>query len=80
MTSEPGAADARPGDRVEVNGRPGRAARSGEIVEVLGSPGHERFRVRWDERHESIFFPTDGVVVRHREVAGDAAGEPPAAR
>src|SRR5688572_9204256 len=56
--------EAAPGDWVEVRGRPGYATRRGEILEVLGAPGHEHYRVRWDEQHESIFFPqTDGVHV-----------------
>jgi hypothetical protein len=59
-------ATARPGDWLEVNGLPGRAPRSGQIVEVLGGHGHEHFRVRWDEQHESIFYPTEGtIVIRH---------------
>ena len=58
---------ARPGDWIEVHGLPGCPARHGQIIEVLGGPGHERFRVRWDETHESIFFPSEGVrVVAHR--------------
>jgi len=54
---------ARPGDWIEVSGRPGRPARRGEVVEVLGEPGHERYRVRWDGRHESVLFPTEAVRV-----------------
>lgn len=57
---------ARPGDWVEVSGLPGRAPRNGQIIEVLGGPGHEHYRVRWDEQHESIFYPTEGtIVIRH---------------
>ena len=58
--------DARPGDWLEARGVHGQSARRGEIVEVLGHPGHEHFRVRWDEEHESLVFPADGVsVIRH---------------
>lgn len=58
--------DARPGDWLEARGVHGQPARRGEIVEVLGHPGHEHFRVRWDEEHESLVFPADGVsVIRH---------------
>jgi hypothetical protein len=57
---------ARTGDWIEVDGLPGRSPRSGQILEVLGSSGHEHFRVRWDEQHESIFFPSEGTtVIRH---------------
>jgi hypothetical protein len=51
------------GDRVQTRHRRGQPAREGEIIEVLGAPGHERYRVRWDERHESILYPTDGVSI-----------------
>ena len=49
--------DARPGDWLEARGVHGQPARRGEIVEVLGHPGHEHFRVRWDEEHESHRVP-----------------------
>lgn len=59
-------AQARAGDWLETRGIHGEPPRRGEILEVLGKPGHERFRVRWDEQHESIVFPADGVsVIRH---------------
>ena len=55
--------EARAGDWIEVSDLPGRAPRSGQIVEVLGARGHEHYRVRWDEQHESIFYPTEGTMV-----------------
>lgn len=55
-----GSAPARPGDRVEVRSVVDGPARRGEVLEVLGRPGHWRYRVRWDEEHESILFPADG--------------------
>jgi hypothetical protein len=59
-------ADARPGDWVVAHGVADRLTRRGEILEVLGGPGHVHFLVRWDEEHESIFLPADGVTVeRH---------------
>jgi hypothetical protein len=66
--------DARAGDRLEARGIHGEAPRGGEILEVLGEAGHHRYRVRWDDGHESIVFPADGVNVtaRHRRAA---AGE-----
>ena len=63
---------ARVGDRVYARGIHGETAREGEIVEILGEAGHERFRVRWDEQHESILFPADGVTIvprRHEPTA-----------
>jgi Domain of unknown function (DUF1918) len=51
------------GDWIEARGVHGQAARRGEIVEVLGQAGHEHYRVRWDEQHESIVYPSDGVII-----------------
>ena len=66
MTAQHSRLDARVGDWLEARGIHGELPRRGEVLEVLGAPGHERFRVRWDERHESIVFPADGVTVaRH---------------
>ena len=54
---------ARVGDWVEPPGVHGQSSRRGEIIEVLGREGHEHYRVRWDEQHESIVYPADGVIV-----------------
>ena len=51
------------GDWVTARGVPGRSGRSGQITEVLGDERHRRYRVRWDESHESILYPADGVSV-----------------
>jgi hypothetical protein len=56
---------AHAGDWIEVRGLPGAPSREGQILEVLGRPGHEHFRVRWDEAHESICFPTEGAAIVH---------------
>ena len=55
--------DAQVGDWLEAYGIHGEPARRGQIVEILGGPGHEHYQVRWDERHESIVFPADGVHI-----------------
>jgi hypothetical protein len=68
----------RPGDVIEIHPRStAHAARSGVITAVLGDPGHEHFRVRWDEEHETLFWPgSDATVIRRpargRRVSGDA--------
>jgi hypothetical protein len=55
----------RAGDEIVVAGHSvGAAQRTAVVLEVLGEPGHERFRVRWEDDHESIFFPEDDAVVR----------------
>ena len=56
---------ARAGDEIVVGGRAvGVGAKTGKILEVLGDSGHERFRVRWEDGHESIFFPHEDAVLR----------------
>jgi hypothetical protein len=56
---------ARPGDWVVIHRHTvGEHERTGLIVEVLGAPGHERYRVRWDEEHESIFYPGSDATIR----------------
>jgi hypothetical protein len=58
---------AQPGDWIVAQGFRGARGRRGEVLEVLGAPGHEHYRVRWDDAHESILYPTDGVVVERQE-------------
>jgi RimK family alpha-L-glutamate ligase len=57
---------AQPGDEILITGHAvGDAPKAATIVEVMGEPGHQRFRVRWEDGHESIFFPGDDAVIRH---------------
>jgi len=66
MTGDPVRADVRPGDWLAVHQIGGGPPRRGQILEVLGRPGHEHYRVRWDEQHESIHFPSEGTSIeRH---------------
>jgi hypothetical protein len=56
---------ARAGDRIEVAGHAvGKASRTAVILEVIGDTGRERFRVRWEDGHESIFYPADDALIR----------------
>jgi hypothetical protein len=45
--------------------RVGEAQQLAEILEVLGEPGHEHFRVRWEDGHETTIYPGSDAVVRH---------------
>jgi hypothetical protein len=63
MATDTTVISARVGDWIETRGVHGEPARRGQILEVLGRPGHEHYRVHWDEQHESILYPADGVVV-----------------
>jgi hypothetical protein len=74
-TDDPGKSRARVGDWLEAHSIHGGVARRGEVVEVLGSTGHEHYRVRWEEAHESIVFPADGVIVVPRGQARRAGSD-----
>jgi Domain of unknown function (DUF1918) len=63
----------RAGDWVEVHGPSGKRSRRGQITEVLGAAGREHYRVRWDEQHESIFYPAAGVVILQRKARSTQA-------
>jgi hypothetical protein len=52
------------GDWLDVHAPGGGPPRHGQIVEVLGAVGHERYRVRWIDGRESIFFPAEGTYIR----------------
>ena len=59
---------AQPGDLIVIEGhRIGESRRIGEILEVLGSNGHERYRVRWDDGHEAVFYPGSDAVLQRVE-------------
>ncbi len=52
---------AKAGDRIVVESeKVGKAAREGEILEVIQSATGTRYRVRWDDGHESTFLPYGG--------------------
>lgn len=58
-------APAKAGDEIEITGHSvGDAPRTAVILDVLGEPGHERFHVRWEDGHESIYFPGEDAVIR----------------
>lgn len=59
---------ARSGDEILIAGHSvGQPSRKAVIREVLGDVGHERFRVVWEDGHESILFPGEDSVVRRPE-------------
>jgi hypothetical protein len=41
----------------------GGPPRCGLILEILGAQGHEHYRVRRIDDHESIYYPPDGAVI-----------------
>jgi Domain of unknown function (DUF1918) len=53
------------GDRVSVEAESTeRAPRSGVIEEVLREEPAPRYRIRWDDGHESIYTPAAGALRR----------------
>jgi Domain of unknown function (DUF1918) len=41
-----------------------RPPRTGVVEEVVSEPPTPRYRIRWDDGHESIYTPAAGAVVR----------------
>jgi rRNA processing protein Gar1 len=57
------------GDVLVVESRNTSATpRTGEILDVLGDASHPHFSVRWDDGHETIFYPSQDVTLRHTHV------------
>jgi hypothetical protein len=57
---------AKPGDEIVVDSeRTGEPKREGEILEVESKGGVVRYTVRWDDGHESNFFPGSTAHVVH---------------
>jgi hypothetical protein len=58
--------DAKVGDEIVIDGpHTGDVAREGEILEVMLRGGIEHYRVRWDDGHESVFFPSSDARIVH---------------
>jgi Domain of unknown function (DUF1918) len=69
------AGTAEVGDQIEARGLHGRPSRRGKVVELLGCAGHRHYRVWWDDQHESIVYPSDGVVIAARGTGRGALAE-----
>jgi hypothetical protein len=53
------------GDRVRLESESTeRAPRSGVVQEVIAQANHPRYRIRWDDGHESIYTPAAGALSR----------------
>jgi Domain of unknown function (DUF1918) len=51
------------GDRVVAESESTeRAPRRGEVLEVLRDAPHPRYRIRWDDGHETIYTPAAGAL------------------
>ncbi len=68
----------KPGDLVIVSGhRVGESEQIGEVIEVLGDARRSHYRVRWDDGHESVFFPGSDATIRPRRVGTAKGGTRP---
>jgi Domain of unknown function (DUF1918) len=62
------------GDRVTAEAEStDRKSRSGVVQEVLAHNSSRRYRIRWDDGHESIYTPAGGALGRQREEEGAPA-------
>jgi Domain of unknown function (DUF1918) len=53
------------GDRVKAESESTeRPPRMGVIEEVMGDGGSPRYRIRWEDGHESIYTPAAGALHR----------------
>jgi hypothetical protein len=53
----------KPGDRVEVESESTeRPPRAGVVEEVLSGEPSPRYRISWDDGHESIYAPAGGAL------------------
>lgn len=61
------------GDALTVRGaHQGEPDRHGQITEVHGENGGPPYLVRWDDGHESVYFPGPDTVIAHHP-AGQSA-------
>lgn len=69
------AAAKRPPDEIVVDSeKAGTPARRGEILEILEESYGIRYRVRWEDGHESVIHPVAGTVhIHHHEEPIDEA-------
>jgi hypothetical protein len=54
------------GDELTVKGRhQGDGERHGEIIQVDGPDGAPPYLVRWQDGHDSLFFPSSDAEITH---------------
>ena len=54
------------GDLIVIAGHHvGESERIAEILEVLGELPNERYRVRWDDGRESVYYPSSDATIKH---------------
>jgi hypothetical protein len=54
------------GDTITVRAvHQGESDRHGTVIEIHGEDGQPPYVVKWQDDHESLFFPAAGTVVEH---------------
>lgn len=62
---------AKKGDRIVVeSAHVGQGRREGEVVEVIGAREREHYRVRWNDGHETVYFPSSDARVEGGRAPG----------
>lgn len=57
---------ANAGDALLVRGHHvGEHDREATVIEVRGANGEPPYVVRWDDGHESMFFPSSDTIIEH---------------
>lgn len=68
---------ANAGDELVIKGHHvGDEDRRGVIVEVHGKDGAPPYLVRWNDGHQSVFFPSSDTVVEHISLGQQASAAP----
>jgi Domain of unknown function (DUF1918) len=63
------------GDRVAAESESTeRAPRKGTVVERIVERSSARYRIRWDDGHESIYTPAAGALHRLHEAEPETSG------
>ena len=58
--------DANVGDRIIVeSSKVGQVRRSGEVVDVIKGSGGVHYRIRWEDGHETILYPSSDAHLEH---------------
>ena len=69
--------DFEPGDRVAAESESTeRLPRPGTIEERLGDGSSPRYRIRWDDGHESVYAPAAGALHRLGDAERRTSGGP----
>ena len=67
--------DLKVGDRVAAESEStDRAPRTGTVEEMLSNGSTPRYRIRWDDGHESIYTPAAGALRRIDDAERTASG------